>query len=177
MKRVTGLSLALVFIIYLIGMEAYYSFRLGVAKNQSSELINNHEISKENTTMFSFTADQYKHLDWSERNKEFTYNGRHYDIISLQFCTDKITLTCYNDRNETDLVDSFTGFVKHMFSQTQSSNNSNNDIVSKICKEYLPPIQIPKLFFFHVLTTIKADCVLVNHHAPIAAIWHPPTMA
>jgi hypothetical protein len=64
-----------------------------------------------------------------------------------------------------------------MFSQHQSSSDNNTDIAGKLYKEYLPNEFIAPLFFHHVLTTIKADCVLVNAFAPIDNIWHPPALA
>jgi hypothetical protein len=176
MKRTTGLFLSLLFLFYLGGIEVFYTLKMSVVKRQSAEGISNHKISLNNTCTFSFTPSQYSNLNWSERNKEFTYNGKHLDIISLAFYTDEIKVVCFDDSNETSLVDEFTGFMKKMFSQGSSSDNSNNDMANKICKEYLPNPTVPQSYFFHVITTIKANCVLVNHYAPIAGIWHPPSL-
>ena len=176
MKRATGISLAFIFILYLGGIELLYSLKIDIVRKQSAALINDHKTSIDNTSSFSFTPSQYSALDWSERNREFTYNGKHFDIIYLDFYSDEIKVTCLDDSRETSLIDDFTGFMKRMFSQSQSSNDNNNDITSKICKEYLPNLSIKPSFFFHVITTIKADCVLVNPCALIADIWHPPSL-
>ena len=176
MKRATGILLAFIFLIYLGGIQVYYSVKMNAVKKQSSYLTASHKIPLDNTVRLSFSPNQYSQLNWSERNKEFTYNGRHYDIINIDFYSDEVTLTCYDDSKETDLTKMFDGFMNKMFSHSQSSDNSTNDLASKLCKEYLPNISTPQLFFFHVTTTIKADCVLVNHHALIADVWRPPSM-
>jgi hypothetical protein len=176
MKRATGFFLAFIFILYLGGIEVFYTLKLRIVKKQAETSITNYRIQLDNTVTFSFTPSQYQSLNWSERNKEFTYNGKHYDIISLDFYSDEIKAICYDDSNETSLIDEFSGFMKRMFSQGQSSDNSNNDMAGKICKEYLPNQNISQLFFFHVITTIQADCVLVNRHALIADIWRPPSL-
>jgi hypothetical protein len=176
MKRATGFFLAFIFILYLGGIEVFYTLKVGVVKKQSAALISNHKIQLDNTVSFSFTPSQYQSLNWSERNKEFTYNEEHYDIVSIDFYSDEIKVVCFDDSNETGVVSEFTGFMKRMFSQSQSSDNSNNDMASKICKEYLPNQNISQLFFFHVITTIQADCVLVNRHALVADIWRPPSL-
>jgi hypothetical protein len=177
MKRATGITLAFIFLIYLGGIQVLYSLKMGTVKKQSADLINMHKVSLNNTCSFSFTPTQYSDLNWSERNKEFTYNGKHFDIISLEFYSDEIKVVCFDDSKETNLVAEFTGFMKKMFAQSQSSSNSNDDLAGKIFKEYLSKENISPSFFFHAITTISANCVLVNHYALIADIWHPPSMA
>jgi hypothetical protein len=176
MRKTTGLVLAFIFILYLGGMELLYSLRINAAKNQSESLIEKHKVPLDNTVDFSFTSEQYNTLNWSERNKEFTYNGQHYDIVSIAFYTDEIKITCYDDSKETSLINEFTGFVKRMFSQSAKTNNTGNDIANKICKEYLPNENLNPRFFFYVITTINANCVLVNQHALIADVWRPPSV-
>lgn len=177
MKKATGLFLILVFVTYLAGVEAYYSLKLKISKETISALITHKNIQVAKTASFSFSPTQYQNINWQERNKEFIYNGRHYDIISLNFYSDEISMVCFDDSNETSIANALTGFMEHMFSQAPASNNSNNDIANKICKEYLPNTSVPQNFFFHVITTIETHRVLVNRYAPIAAIWHPPSLA
>lgn len=176
MKKITGLLLAFIFIIYLGGIEVYYSVKMSVIKKHSSDMASQCKTPIDNTKRFTFNPNQYSQLDWSERNKEFTFNGRHYDIINIAFYSDEVTLTCFDDSNETDLAQLFDGFMDKMFSHSQSSDTNSNDIAGKICKEYIPNLSVPQLFFFHVITTIHADRVLVNRHALIADVWRPPSL-
>ena len=175
MKKATGIGFILIFLFYICGIQLVYTLKITVAKNQSATLIRTHTLSTDSTCNFSFTPVQYKNLDWLERNKEFSYQGKHYDIIGLDFYTDEIKATCFDDSKETSLVDEFAGFMKRMFSQNQKTDD-NNDMASKICKEYLPNIQLNPIFFFQVLRTINAPCVLVNQNALIADVWHPPSL-
>lgn len=177
MRKVTGIALIGIFILYICGIQLIYSLKLSVAKNQASYVIGSHKVQLNNTRNFSFTHSQYGKLNWSERNKEFIYNGRHYDIISMEFNSDEIKVICFDDSNETTVMAEFAGFMKKMFSQGQSTNDNNSDIANKICKEYLPNENLTPTYFFHVVTTIRATCVLVNQHALVADVWHPPSIS
>ena len=153
-----------------------YWLKIDSAKTESRKLINDSSCDLDGTKEFVLSSSEYNELTWSERNKEFVENDLRYDIVSIQYLPDdQVKMECYPDGKETDMVDALSGFIEKMFSsQPQSPNDSNNDISGKIYKEYLPVERLVPFLFPRVLNSIKADCVLVNAFALIAAIWHPP---
>jgi hypothetical protein len=177
MRKIISTLLTLIFVLYLGGVQVMYWVKMSTCKQQVQTLIHGHKLSRKNTIDFSFTPSEYSALSWSEENKEFNYKGQRYDIMAMQFYSDKILITCYSDDNESILVEAFSGFIKKMFSSSQQNNNSNNDIASNIYKEYIPAESPVPLFFSRVLISIEAKCVLVDVSAKIDAIWHPPTLA
>jgi hypothetical protein len=176
MKSATGITLIFIFTLYFCGVELLYSVKLNKVKSESAALITSHKVPLDNSSLFSFTAGQYNQLNWSERNKEFTYKGNHYDIINLAFYTDEIVVTCYDDSKETSLADAFANYVKQMFTQQQKGDDRTNDVAGKICKEYFPNKGFAPTYYFHVVQTVNAPCVLVNQHALVCDVWRPPSI-
>ena len=176
MKKATVAALILVFTLYLGGVQVFYWFKLNDAKKDASRSIQG-KLALNETKEFSFTTDEYDALAWSEKNKEFILNGNSYDIVAINYTSDLIKLVCYPDNKESDIVAAFNNFMDRMFSAHQSSGTDNNDMASKLCKEYLPNERLVPCFFPRVLTTINTDCVLVNSSDLIGNIWHPPTLS
>lgn len=176
MRKITSVLLTLTFVLYLGGVQVMYWIKMSVCEQESQELIQKNNLSNTDTKTFSFSPADYKSLAWSEKNKEFTYQGQRYDIIGMQFFSDEIIVKCYSDKDETTLIDAFSGFIKKMFSSPQHNNDNNTDIASNIYKEYLPAELLKPSYFPRVLIFTMAKCVLVNVYAKVDDIWHPPTL-
>ena len=176
MKKATVVALILVFTLYLGGVQVFYRFKMNDARRDATISMQS-KLSLDKTIELSFTTDEYDALAWSERNKEFTLNGQRYDIASINYTSDLIKLVCYPDGKESDIVAAFSNFMDRMFSAHQGSGTDNNDMASKLCKEYLPNERLVPFFFPRVLTTINTDCVLVSSSDLIGNIWHPPTLS
>jgi len=177
MKKITGILLAFTFVLYLGGIQMAYWLRMSAHKQETQFSIRHNQVSKDNSVKFSFTSEQYNSLAWSEKNKEFSYQGQRYDIIGMQYCSDEIIVTCFSDKEETNLVNAFSGFIKNLFSSPLHTNDKTPDIANTLCKEYLPSEPSSPFLFSHVLISIKAGCVLVNVSGQIDSIWRPPTLA
>lgn len=175
MKKVTSILLAFMFIVYLGGIQMVYWVKMSVHKEETETMIRSHEVATNSTVKFSFTSEEYGALPWSERNKEFLYQGQHYDIIGLQYCSDEIVVTCYIDKDETSLVEAFSGFVKKMFASPQHNNDNGGSMANSLCKEYMPSDPLVAFFYERQLTSVEARCMLVNMTPYHADIWHPPT--
>jgi hypothetical protein len=174
MKRTSSALLALVFIIYIGGIQVFYWIRMDNVRAQSATTIKQ-AINLDNTKEFTFTLNKYNALNWSDKNKEFEDKGTRYDIISINYLNDgQVKIECYNDSKETSVVDAFVGFMDRMFSTRQQSSKEDNNLVSKIYKEYIPVIKPLPSLFSQVLIAIRPGSVLVNASSLMADIWHPP---
>jgi hypothetical protein len=174
MRKFLNILLALTFIFYIGGLQVMYWVKMYVCKQQSASLIQTGKLQGSQTVQFTFTPSEYNSLSWTEQNKEFTYIGERYDIASIQYFSDKVMVRCYTDKEETELADAFSGFIKKMFSSPQTPNEKNHDIAGKIYKEYLHVKPLVPSFFDKALVSVKATCVLVNTSAAIENIWRPP---
>ncbi|HTA26728.1 MAG TPA: hypothetical protein VK809_02990 [Bacteroidia bacterium] len=175
MRKATSIFLTLTFLLYLGGIQIMFWVKMSECKQEAQALVHGHKLSRRNIIDFSFTPSEYSSLSWSEENKEFTYKGQRYDIIEMKYFSDEIIVNCYPDKDETDLVDAFSGFIKKMFSSPQHGSDNNNEIVSKIVKEYLPSEPLVPCYYSKVLTSVEARFVLVNLSAKTDCVWRPPT--
>lgn len=174
MKRIAAIFLTMIFLLYLGGMQLMYWVRIDTAKHQASALIQNNKANASNTTEFILTPSQYNSLNWSDRNKEFTIEGQRYDITGIEYLSNGVKIICYQDNPETEVVSAFQKFAERLFSSHQQSGNSDNDLISKITKEYLPLklVVAPQIYERAFSLIISEDI-----HSPLlftADIWHPP---
>ena len=172
----TTISLIFIFLLYLGGMQLVYWVKLDEAKYKASEQISNHALDCSNTKDFVFTTDQYKGLHWIETDKEFEFQGHRYDIATLQYLNNGIKLTCYNDNEETEIAQAFQKFADKFFPIHKQSNNSDNDVISKITKEYTA---LNYEFNFSTFENNNSVFIQEDTHSSISLpdnIWHPPTL-
>ena len=72
-------------------------------------------INKEKLEKLSFTYKQSEEeLDW-KHSKEFEYNGKMYDVISVQKRRDSISYTCWLDKEETELNIKLKTILVHVY--------------------------------------------------------------
>jgi len=162
--------------LYLGGIQLVYWVKMNSAKHEAASFIQNRNFAASDTRYFVFTTAQYKALQWLEENKEFNFNGQHYDITDLQYMSDGVKITCYSDNEETEIANAFQKFADKFFPAHQQSSNSDNDLISKLTKDYLPLV-----FEFNFSTFEKSSSCFIKEdiHSPLslpASIWHPPTI-
>jgi hypothetical protein len=174
MKRLAGILLVSVFMLYLGGIQLMYWLKMDGAKQKASLSIQNHNLKKADIKDFVLTSSQYNSLNWLEKNKEFTLNNQLYDIAGIEYSSNGIKITCYTDNEETELADAFGKFADRFFSTNQQSNGSENDLINKITKEYLP---LPSIFSFAVFEKEITSIIKNDIHCSVSLpdnIWHPP---
>jgi hypothetical protein len=176
MNRIAAIFLTLTFVLYLGGMQLMYWVKIDNAKRDATATILRHSAKAVDTKDFSFTTSQYNSLSWLDKNKEFIFDGQHYDIAGIEYLSGSIKVSCYNDNEETEIANAFQKFSNKLFSTHQQSNSSDNDVLSKITKEYLPlnPVLVqPKIE--------KSISIITKENTPTlslltADIWHPPSI-
>ncbi len=55
-----------------------------------------------------FSENEYRKIKWEDKDREFEFNGKMYDVASIQFKEGLYTITCENDLIEDLLI----GFLK-----------------------------------------------------------------
>src|ERR1700722_19469984 len=138
MKRVATLFLILTFLLYLGGMQLMYWVKIDNAKREATATLLRHSAKIADTKDFTFTSSQYNSLNWLEKNKEFVLYGQRYDIATLEYNSKGVKIACYTDNEETEIANAFNQFANKLYSTTEQSSNTNNDLLNKITKEYIP---------------------------------------
>jgi hypothetical protein len=176
MKGLAAIFLILTFVLYLGGIQLMYWVKMDSAKYKAAEFVQTHSTKSSQTKDFVFTSSQYDALQWLEKNKEFVSNGQRYDIASIVYSAEGVKISCYNDNEETEIANAFQMFSERLLSTHQQSNSNDNDILSKITKEYLPL----SLVFLQPRFEKQSSFMVVENiplsASPISDIWHPPAV-
>ncbi len=97
-------ALLLAFTIGMIGIfSPYFTF----LHRQSFQLKVKQEKT-DDTRVFTFSEEKFQKINWEERNVEFEFNGKMYDVASIEFKEGVYSITCENDFIE----DMILGFLK-----------------------------------------------------------------
>lgn len=73
------------------------SFQSRVRQGEFSEL-----------TVFSFSGDEYKDMEWTEEGREFRMDGKMYDISSVEKVDNNYIVSCKHDVMESFVANLFT---------------------------------------------------------------------
>ena len=170
--RTVAVALLIAMVYYFAGYRIVYSIVMTGAKEDAAFAIKHHGA----LNRLTMSCKEYAGLSWTEKNKEFTYNGQLFDMVSMQKSGDSVILTVYNDKNETRWAKAMNDFVKELF---PSEKNKNTDpaegFMSAFQKEYTP-LEKVKIGYAPETTKVFYDTER-STRIPlllIKPIWHPP---
>lgn len=176
MRRIVSIFLTLTFMLYLGGIQLLYWIRIDTARHNATVFIQEHYGEQGASQQLVFTDSQYNSLQWSEKNKEFVFQGQRYDIANITHNPKGVKIDCYKDNEETDIANDFHYFTERLFNTHQNSGTNENDVISKITKEYLPFATIVSQHDF----PIEKSFIIEENYpiivSPVSNIWHPPTI-
>jgi hypothetical protein len=134
--RTVALTMLLAMVYYFAGYRIVYFMLTKDAKSFASAEIKNKNTRKETLVL---SKAEFANAKWTEENKEFSFNGQLYDIISISKTADKYIVLAYADKNETQLVRALNDFVKQLFPADNSKKNKNAEsVIVALQNEYLP---------------------------------------
>jgi len=170
-----AIALVMLFAIfhYVAGYRLVYSLGILYSKEQAKECM----AEKNNTHKLTLTASEYYSLNWSEPNKEFSFNHIMYDVLAIEKSGEFYILNVYSDADETHWVAAFHDFEKEMFHPDQSTKGAKSaeDIASSFQKDYSTETEL--IVNFAALNSVTLPFVAVQQHSLriTNTIWHPPT--
>lgn len=156
---------------YFAGYRLVYFMLMHGAKAKAAFAIKDKSTSLQ---AVSFTVAEYNELQWTEKNKEFSFHGQLYDIVQILKTGDKYTLKVYADKNETKWAKALNDFVKQVFPAADKNSKNAESMMSAFQKEYMP---MGKLNIN--VQTETGNVYLSSDNMPVTAnmnadIWHPP---
>ncbi len=158
---------------YVAGYRLMYSLGILYSKEEAKECM---AEKNSNIQKLTLSTSEYKSLQWSEENKEFSLNNEMYDVKSIQKSGDTYIITVYTDDKETDWVTSFHTFEKELFHPDQSAKGTKSaeDVLSSFQKDFTPQteLKIHNVAFtrlFQPIVAVYQHPLQVTH-----TIWHPP---
>ncbi|MFI5134771.1 MAG: hypothetical protein ACHQD9_02855 [Chitinophagales bacterium] len=112
--------------IFLFGAAGYYLAFTAAdqdAKKEMAALTQTSSRSR-NAVQLSFSKEQMQHELRFTGTKEFIYEGKHYDVISIAEENGKIIFSCLSDDRETNLFSWFKNNLDHQNSNSASGKTS-----------------------------------------------------
>ncbi len=175
-KSIIGLATAtllVTMVYYFAGYRLVYFMLMHGAKTDASFVIKNKNVSLQT---ISVTAPEYNKLQWTDKGKEFSYNGSLYDIVSFTKSGKNYILKVYADKNETRWARALSDFVKQVFPATEKSSKNAENLMSAFQKDYMP---VEKLNVHNDTTAF--NLYHISGSNPVtenvnADIWHPPAL-
>jgi hypothetical protein len=174
--RITAVALLLAMVYYFAGYRIVYSLVMNNAKEEASFAMK----SQGSLTNINFSAKEFAGIKWTEKNKEFDYNGELYDLAGIQKNGASFTLHVYCDKNETHWAKAMNDFIKCIFPVGHNNGPVQAEgFLSAFQKEYVP---MHKTVIAYCPASAKnAHCTadIKNHRTLLLLkpIWHPPSIS
>lgn len=171
--RVVTAAMLVTMVYYFAGYRLVYFMLMHGAKADAAFVMQSKVASLQT---ISFTAKEYNALQWTDKNKEFSWHEQLYDIASVSKSGNNYVLKVYADKNETMWAKALNNFVKEVFPATEKSSKSAENLMSAFQKEYMPVEKLnlgmhAPLLLIYPLSDSKPVVENMN-----ADIWHPPAL-
>jgi hypothetical protein len=123
--RIYSFSLCLILVVLTVGYRPFVSVGRLVLKGYVSLKMSDKNVKN---SQFIFKRKDIKAICWMENHKEFTYQGKMYDIISKKTTDSVVTFNCFSDNGETEFCERASALLKK-----ESKNRMDLEIVIKFC--------------------------------------------
>ena len=113
-----------------------------------------------------------KTFKWEDKNKEFWYNGRIYDIVKIEKSG---ILKCIDDIQEKKLFQNLDSYVNGFFAKNPNGKKAIQSINSLFFALFLPSkeIVIPQRYCIST-TSIYDKLIICNYDRTLTVVSPPP---
>ncbi len=139
MKKLAIFSLLAIFVFNSIGYYIVFKVSQSEAKEEIRTSIKLGLPTKE-LTAIAFDKSSIGKIHWVEKNKEFLYNDKLYDIVKTTDSKNSMIFYCISDEKEEAL---FANLDEHIKVQLASNDNKNNSTSKKLSNH------VVKIYFNH----------------------------
>jgi len=162
MRLLAGIFLIGLVLVNLSGF--YIAFVLKQADIRQEMAANITRTSNEHRQTLKFDNSEFSKLLFNDDGKEFTLDGKLYDVVSIEHAGNHVNVVVEYDSKETNLVEIFDSVFNGQQNNDQNSAPVKS-IISHIQQDYVVSLQAFKL------TSIGNDavCHLLNASYPISS--------
>jgi hypothetical protein len=93
-------------------------------------------LPDKNLTVIQITNENRRKLKWVEKNKEFKFNGKLYDLARVITQGDTSLLYCVNDRQEEQLIANLEEHIQKDNDSQIPKNKRISNIQERLIKDY-----------------------------------------
>ncbi len=161
MSKALSISLLVFFLADAIGCILFLFVDRYEIKKEMTHFLDSKDL-KDKVVTLTFDKKELTKVQWIEKDHEFLYEGKLYDIISSQEENDKTKIRCVADEREASLFQTMGKLVSH----DQSDSNKDHSLILGVFK-FLSTL----VFQFNVFPTLDnrinicASDVYSNHYS------------
>lgn len=127
MRTIRLVLLTALILVNLFGFYVVFIFKEADIKQAMAFNISNNLLT-ENTETLNFDNVAFSKLVFTDNGKEFSYNGRLFDVIEIKNSGSRVAVVVEYDAKETDLVETFASLFGQQQNQNQGSSPVKNFI-------------------------------------------------
>lgn len=127
--KLTAYILILALFFASVGTSLFFFPELGHIRTSMREQME----KQDNSIELIFTKEAYAHLDWTQKEKEFCYRSRMYDVASVKTDSGRVLVFCFFDKKETGLRQK----LKDFFSPSSDKNLPLRQVVKVLSQKYV----------------------------------------
>lgn len=108
LRKLLSISILCCLVIYIGGYHLIYAvYRAGIKQEMRAYLQKNKDTRL--GTYFSFAVKDKKitdtHFSWEEKDEEFSYDGKMYDVVTVAYHSDSARICALKDERENNLAE------------------------------------------------------------------------
>jgi hypothetical protein len=132
-------------------------------------------LSRDQLHELSFSMAENAKLQWTEKNKEFRFNGEMFDVVSSETRGDTIYYYCINDKDEASLFANLGELVKK---KLDDDCNSGKNISAKLIRAITSLVFLPSELNPFIISTREPLNYFTSHSivflSPFLELVTPP---
>lgn len=148
MKKLGAFALLLIFLFNTIGYYIAFKVNQSEAKSEIKSRIKL-DLPIQELTSITFDNSKIDSIQWVEKNEEFYYNNKLYDVVKTEGTNQTTTFYCLSDEKEEAL---FANLDEHVKTHIASNDNKNNSTSKKLI-DHVVKIYFTQSFDFHFNTS------------------------
>lgn len=162
MRLLSGILLTVLILVNLFGFYALFICRRADIKKEMAEKIAGNSSTPDQQVL-SFEKEAFSKLPFDDNGKEFQFEGKLYDVVSVERSGKQVKVTVEYDSEETDLVTLFTtAWNQQDKDQTPSPIKT---IISHFQQDYVLGQQSAQAIYKAAATALNNPC----KHYPVSS--------
>ena len=133
MRKFLAISILAVLFLNIFGF--YIAFMVNQREVKEEMMERAEKEGPEHLRLFSLSREEYSQLKWTQKGREFSYNGRVFDVSRIEFSGQFVKLYVEDDVVENQLIDDFVSQV-HKKQQNEHTNSPIKSLLNSLFSEF-----------------------------------------
>lgn len=176
MKKAASVILLFCLLVFTGGYHLIVAgYRVGLKKEIRTGLLQNPKSNITQTFHFTTIGNDIQNISfsWVDEGEEFTYDGTLYDVVSILYQNNQVSIECYRDKEETKLVKLIAEIQQKQNRQPSGSKSVIHKMMQMVMEVHTSPGQ----FKYRVKRNTFSSFSLLPIKGHTAIVSPPPETA